>query len=385
MWLTGFDAPACTRSTSTSRCATTACCRRSRASTACSGTSRAASSSTTSGSARTCARAARLRARGRRGRRRSRSPRRSKRLWEKYEVSARFFLDGLPPGRARPRPDGACDAASATRYAAIVDGRGDDASAFLDEQAALAKLVRARTRTQPPRDRAARRDRLLRRLAAEVRKITAARGAGRARDAEQAVRQFFSEGLAAGEIVDVFGLADDERPEISILSDEFLDDLDGDAAPNRRCSSPAEEAPRRRDPRARGGATRCRRSCSARSSRRCCALRTRQITSAEVVERLVEMAKRLREARHRHEELGLSEEEAAFYDALAGSAEDSRPTPRSPRSPASSSRASRATCRSTGPTTKAARPRSASRSSGCFASTSTGRRHPRTGEALVAG
>jgi type I restriction enzyme, R subunit len=45
----------------------------------------------------------------------------------------------------------------------------------------------------------------------------------------------------------------------------------------------------------------------------------KQLTSAEVVERLVEIAKRLRDARRRHEELGLSREEAAFYDALARS------------------------------------------------------------------
>src|SRR5262249_5207414 len=44
----------------------------------------------------------------------------------------------------------------------------------------------------------------------------------------------------------------------------------------------------------------------------------RQLTSADVVERLVALAKELREARHRHEDLGLSEEEVAFYDALAG-------------------------------------------------------------------
>ena len=43
----------------------------------------------------------------------------------------------------------------------------------------------------------------------------------------------------------------------------------------------------------------------------------RQLTSAQVVEMLVEIAKRLRDARRRHEQLGLTEEEAAFYDALA--------------------------------------------------------------------
>ena len=45
------------------------------------------------------------------------------------------------------------------------------------------------------------------------------------------------------------------------------------------------------------------------------------------VERLVEIAKRLRDARRRHEQLGLSREEAAFYDALAGGVEDVKADP----------------------------------------------------------
>ena len=53
----------------------------------------------------------------------------------------------------------------------------------------------------------------------------------------------------------------------------------------------------------------------------------KQLTSAEVVERLVEIAKQLRGARRRHEQLGLSEEEAAFYDALAGGVEDVKADP----------------------------------------------------------
>src|SRR5712691_877966 len=48
----------------------------------------------------------------------------------------------------------------------------------------------------------------------------------------------------------------------------------------------------------------------------------RQLTSAEVIERLVELAKKLREARRRHEALGLTVEEAAFYDAVAGGTDD---------------------------------------------------------------
>src|SRR5437588_10841039 len=44
-------------------------------------------------------------------------------------------------------------------------------------------------------------------------------------EAEQAVKQFVSEGLSAGEVVDVFELAGEDRPQISVLSDEFLDKI----------------------------------------------------------------------------------------------------------------------------------------------------------------
>jgi len=48
----------------------------------------------------------------------------------------------------------------------------------------------------------------------------------------------------------------------------------------------------------------------------------RLITSGEVIERLVELARKMRDARHRNEALGLTVEETAFYDALAGSSEE---------------------------------------------------------------
>src|SRR5690606_10992510 len=41
------------------------------------------------------------------------------------------------------------------------------------------------------------------------------------------------------------------------------------------------------------------------------------IETAKVIEMMIEIAKRVREAQKRGEELGLSEEEHAFYDALS--------------------------------------------------------------------
>ena len=54
----------------------------------------------------------------------------------------------------------------------------------------------------------------------------------------------------------------------------------------------------------------------------------RQVTSAEVVKELVELARELRSQARRHEQLGLSREETAFYDALAAKGEDFVDDPR---------------------------------------------------------
>ncbi len=94
---------------------------------------------------------------------------------------------------------------------------------FLDEQAALAKwyaLVRTEKEASDAKPTVA----FMRELAGAIRKYTPPTGVPSA-SAEQAVKQFFSTGLAAGEVVDVFGLADKNRPEISVLSDDFLDNI----------------------------------------------------------------------------------------------------------------------------------------------------------------
>ena len=50
--------------------------------------------------------------------------------------------------------------------------------------------------------------------------------------------------------------------------------------------------------------------------RRCVAYQNRAIEAAQVIEELIALAKEMREADRRGEELGLNDEEVAFYDAL---------------------------------------------------------------------
>jgi type I restriction enzyme R subunit len=143
--------------------------------------------------------------------------------------------------------------------------------------------------------------------------------------AKQAVQQFFAEGLGAGEVIDVFALADDGRPEISVLSDEFLNHLQSDTrTPHLKIDVLKKLLDEEIRVRERSNHLQAKLFGDAMSDV-LTRYELRQLTSAEVIERLVELAKKMREARRRHEALGLTVEEAAFYDAVAGSSEDWEP------------------------------------------------------------
>lgn len=140
---------------------------------------------------------------------------------------------------------------------------------------------------------------------------------GPSAEARRAVEQFFSEGLAGGEIVDVFEIAGEQRPEISVLTDEFLDDVGG------RLTQPELQVALLR--KLLRGEIRTRLAANRTQTKRFSdelqavleRYHAKQITAAEVVKELVELAKKLRAQRQRNEELGLSPEETAFYDVLA--------------------------------------------------------------------
>lgn len=134
-------------------------------------------------------------------------------------------------------------------------------------------------------------------------------------DLHTAVRQIVSKAVTSNEVIDIFGAAGMDKPEISILSDEFLAEVQGleyknlalealrkllsdqirahartNLVQSRQFSQMLEEAIRR--------------------------LQNRSLETAQVIAELVELAKELRTANQRGEKLGLTEEELAFYDAL---------------------------------------------------------------------
>ena len=151
-----------------------------------------------------------------------------------------------------------------------------------------------------------------------VRSALAKRSAGQVRADEEldhAVRQIISRAVAPEGVVDIFAAAGLDKPDISILSEEFLADVRG--MPHRNLAVEllqkllkGEVATRRRKNvvQARSFA-----DMIEQSLRR---YQNRSIEAAQVIEELIELARQMREAAARGEHLGLTEDELAFYDAL---------------------------------------------------------------------
>ncbi len=133
---------------------------------------------------------------------------------------------------------------------------------------------------------------------------------------ESAIRQIVDRAVVVDGVIDIFDAAGIKKPDISILSDDFLEEIRGmqrknlalellkkiladeiqtrtrkNLAQSRRFSEMLEDAIRR--------------------------YKNNLLTAAQVIEELILMAKEIRTADERAVDMGLSEDEVAFYDALA--------------------------------------------------------------------
>ncbi|WP_296645680.1 type I restriction endonuclease subunit R [Thiobacillus sp. 63-78] len=133
---------------------------------------------------------------------------------------------------------------------------------------------------------------------------------------EHALRQIISRAVVSDEVIDIFTAAGLKRPDIGVLSDEFLEDvrhmkernlavellerlLKGEIK-SRFKTNVVQEA-----------------KFSELLQQSLTRYRNRAIETAQVIEELIEMAKKFQEAAQRGEALGLNHDEMAFYDALA--------------------------------------------------------------------
>ena len=142
-------------------------------------------------------------------------------------------------------------------------------------------------------------------------------GAGQSSaERDLAVQQIVSRAVVSTEIVDILEAAGLDTPDISILSDEFLAEIQGMEKKNL-----ALEALRKLI----NGELRSRsqvnvvqtHAFSQRLEEAIARYHGNAITTAEVLQELIGLAKDIRTAHQRGEEEGLSQEEIAFYDALA--------------------------------------------------------------------
>lgn len=135
-------------------------------------------------------------------------------------------------------------------------------------------------------------------------------------DLDQAIRQILSRAVATGDqVIDIFAAAGLKKPEISILSDEFLADVKGMPQKNlaiellRKLLNDEIKMQMRKN-------LVQSRSFTELLERTIRSYQNRTLESAEVIAELIKLAEDIREAQKRGKKLNLSEDEIAFYDAL---------------------------------------------------------------------
>jgi type I restriction enzyme R subunit len=134
-------------------------------------------------------------------------------------------------------------------------------------------------------------------------------------DLDHAVRQIITRAVAPEGVVDIFAAAGLDKPDISILSDEFLAEVRGMPQRNLAVELLQKLLKGELKTRRRKNVVQAR-SFADMLEQTIRRYQNRAIEAAQVIEELIQLAKELRDADARGEQLGLSEDELAFYDAL---------------------------------------------------------------------
>lgn len=152
-------------------------------------------------------------------------------------------------------------------------------------------------------------------LKAHIRKISPVSGPTE-EDYDLAIKQIVSDSIASGEIIDVFSAAGLDKPNVEILSDEFLDEVRGLSRKNvaleilKKLINDEIKSISRKNLIKAG-------SFAEMLEKTLIKYQNRTIEAAEVITELIKLAKELKDEAQRGKETGLSDDEIAFYDALA--------------------------------------------------------------------
>ncbi len=134
---------------------------------------------------------------------------------------------------------------------------------------------------------------------------------------DAAIRQLVSKAITTeGQVIDVFTAAGLPRPDISILSDQFLAEVRG--LKHKNVAAELLEKLLKDELKVRSKRNLVQSQVFSEKLKKALnAYHNRAITTAEVIEELIALAKDLDAATKRGESLGLTDDEVAFYDALA--------------------------------------------------------------------
>lgn len=206
-------------------------------------------------------------------------------------------------------------------YAKVLDfvmADPDRTSRFNDQALALAKafaLAGARDEAAAIRNDV----RLFTDVRAAILKIQnpdSGRGGSGAVGIDTALGQLLNEAVAADQVVDVYKLAGVDTPDLSILSDEFLNSFAEKEKPNlqigllhRLLNDQIRTVQRTNIVQARKFSELLDEAINRYTNR--------SLTTAEIIAELVKLAKQMRDDQKRHDDLGLSSAEVALYDAIA--------------------------------------------------------------------
>ena len=141
-------------------------------------------------------------------------------------------------------------------------------------------------------------------------------GSGREEeDLNAAVRQIVSRSVVADGVIDIFSAVGLKAPEISILSDQFLAEVKGLPQKNLAFEALKKLLNDEIKVRAKKNLVQSRlfSQMLEESIRK---YQNRAIETAQILQELIDLAKQMREADKRGQDLGFTTEELAFYDAL---------------------------------------------------------------------
>ena len=132
---------------------------------------------------------------------------------------------------------------------------------------------------------------------------------------DSAIKQIISKAVVSDRVIDIFAAAGLKKPDISILSEEFLSEVKGMPQKNLAFEMLKKLLNDEIKIRSKKNLVQAK-SFKELLEKAIKRYTNKSIEAAEVIEELIELAKKIKEADRRGEELNLTEDEIAFYDAL---------------------------------------------------------------------